>query len=102
MVVTDEPNPEQRDDIRAVGTAAGLGCSIVVSIVLSIGGGVLFDRWRGTAPWGILVGVAIGLVLAGYQLYELAQLGREDVSSGPLTRQIERFTKKDSGKQVQS
>lgn len=52
--------------------ASGLGCSIVVGLVTMIGGGVLLDRWAETTPLFTLVGVALGLVAAGYQLVRLA------------------------------
>jgi F0F1-type ATP synthase assembly protein I len=52
--------------------ASGLGCSIVVGLVMMIGGGVLLDRWAGTTPLFTLVGVALGLIAAGYQLVRLA------------------------------
>lgn len=65
-------------DWQAVGVASGLGCSVVVSLFLCIGVGVLLDRWLGTSPIFVLVGVAFGLATAGYSLYELAVLGMPD------------------------
>ncbi len=84
------PTPEQRAQLGAVGAAAGLGCSVVVSLVVFIGGGVLLDRQFETLPVLTLIGVAIGLVAAGYQLYELAQVGRTDRAPGPLARRLTR------------
>jgi len=75
----------------AAGVAAGLGCSIVVTTILLIGGGLLADRWLGTAPVFILVGVGVALIAAGYQLVELAQIGRVGAKPGPLTRGIQRL-----------
>jgi hypothetical protein len=75
----------------AAGVAAGLGCSIVVTTVLLIGGGLLVDKWRDTSPIFILVGVGVALIAAGYQLVELAKVGREGVKPGPLTRGIQRL-----------
>ena len=86
------PTPEERHQLGTVGTAAGLGCSIVVSVVLSIGGGVLLDSWLDRSPVFTLIGVALGLVLSGYQLYELAMVGRTDRKTGPVTKQIQRIT----------
>jgi len=65
-------------DLQAVGAATGLGCTVVVSLLLCIGGGVLLDSWLGTAPVFVLIGVALGLFTAGYLLYELAVLGQPD------------------------
>jgi hypothetical protein len=62
----------------------------VVTVVLFIAGGVFVDRKADTAPVFTLIGVALALTAAGYQLYELSRVGRKDVSPGPLTRQIDR------------
>jgi hypothetical protein len=62
----------------------------VVTVVAFIAGGVVVDREAGTAPVFTLIGVALALAAAGYQLYELSRVGRNDVRPGPLTRQIER------------
>jgi hypothetical protein len=77
--------------MRATGVAAGLGCSIVATVVLCIVGGVLLDREFGTEPWLTLAGVGIALAAAGYQLYELSTLGRTGAKPGPLSRNIERI-----------
>nr|WP_286207071.1 AtpZ/AtpI family protein [Thermomicrobium sp. CFH 73360] len=52
----------------------GLGFSVVSSLVLCIGGGVLLDRWLGTMPLFTLAGVVLGLATASYALYELARV----------------------------
>ena len=90
--VSDNKLPDFREhdrDIHAVGTAAGLGFSLVVSLVFFIAGGAWLDSWLDTAPLFILIGVALGLVAAGYQLYELTLLGKPDRENGPLTRALE-------------
>ena len=81
---------KQGRDVRAIGAAASLGFSLVATLVLLIGGGVWLDTWRDTTPVFTLIGVALGLVGAGYQLYELALLGRPDRENGPLGRVLER------------
>ncbi|MCX2727495.1 AtpZ/AtpI family protein [Thermomicrobium sp. 4228-Ro] len=59
---------------QTIGVALSLGFTVVSSLVLCIGGGVLLDRWLGTAPVLTLVGVVLGLVTAGYSFYQLAVL----------------------------
>jgi F0F1-type ATP synthase assembly protein I len=89
------PNFQDNDRrVRAVGTAATLGFSMVSSLVVLIGGGVWLDNWRDTSPVFTLIGVALGLVAAGYQLYELALLGRPERENGPLGKMLERRTTK--------
>jgi F0F1-type ATP synthase assembly protein I len=88
--MTNGPTPEQQD-LRAVGVATGLGCSIVAALVLCIGGGVWLDARFGTSPLWTLIGVALGLVVAGYQLWELAKVGSKTARPGPMTRTMARL-----------
>ncbi|MDQ3524498.1 MAG: AtpZ/AtpI family protein [Chloroflexota bacterium] len=81
--------PEDVKDFRALGAVSGLGCSIVASLVIFIVGGIFLDQFLGTTPILTLIGVAVGLVAAGYQLYELTLIGRKDRPSGPLGRTLE-------------
>ena len=69
---------ESQRDLQAIGAASGLGCTVVVSLLLCIGGGVLLDNWLGTSPVVVLIGVALGLAASGYALYELAVLDQPD------------------------
>ncbi|MGH2533579.1 MAG: AtpZ/AtpI family protein [Thermomicrobiales bacterium] len=85
------PSPEDRAQLGAAGAAAGLGCSIVVSVILFIGGGIALDRATDQSPLFTLIGIALALVSAGYQLYELTRVGRTDRAPGPITRQISRL-----------
>ena len=85
-----DPSPIDKKQVRATGIAAGLGCSIVATVIVCIVGGVLLDREFGTEPWLTLTGVAIGIAAAGYQLYELATLDRANGKSGPVARGIGR------------
>lgn len=87
--VEHEPSPDERAQLTTMATAAGLGCSIVVSIVLFIGGGVALDRITGKAPIFVLVGVVLGMAAAGYQLVELARVGQKGAKVGPVTKLIQ-------------
>jgi len=62
-------------DWQAIGVASGIGCTVVVSLLLCIGGGIFLDRWLDTSPVFTLIGMGLGLASAGYSLYELAVLG---------------------------
>ncbi len=78
-----EHRPPLARDWQAIGEALTLGFSVVSSLVLCIGGGVLLDRWLGTAPIFVLIGVVLGLVTAGYSLYQLAaRAGKRGVRRG--------------------
>jgi ATP synthase protein I len=72
-----EENPlGDRRQLKAIGLAAGLGCSVVASLIMCVLGGLLLDRWLDTAPLFTLAGVLLGLLAAGSQLYRLAKSGR--------------------------
>jgi len=68
-----------------------MGCAIAATIVLCVIGGVLLDQWLDTTPIFILIGVALGLAGAGYQLWELAQLSSKQARVGPVAREIMRL-----------
>ena len=73
-----------------MGVAAGLGFSLVASLIVCIAGGVWLDSWQDTTPLFTLIGVALGLIAAAYQLYELTLIGKPDRENGPLGRALER------------
>lgn len=69
----DGMSPVTRSRVNAVGQAVGIGFGIAAALILPIVGGLLIDRWSGKAPVFTLVGVAVGLIAAGYQLLQLGQ-----------------------------
>ena len=85
--MTDNDSPDyQIKNPRTVGLAATLGFSIVFTLVVCIGLGILADEWLNTSPWFTLAGVALGLIAAGYQLWELVQVSNNEKGGGPLAR----------------
>ncbi|MEJ7837899.1 MAG: AtpZ/AtpI family protein [Thermomicrobiales bacterium] len=84
MSEPQQQNLAERDDVQAAGAAQGLGCGIVASLIIFIGLGIFIDQRIGTMPLFTLIGVVIGLVGAGYQLYELTLIGRKDRDPGPV------------------
>ena len=71
---------------RVVGLATSLAFSIVATLVVCIAGGLLLDEWLGTSPWLTLTGVAVGLIGAAYQLWELILVSDNARANGPLGR----------------
>ncbi len=69
-----------------VGLATGLGVSVVASLVIFIGLGIVFDQWLDRSPVFTLIGVAVGLIAAGYQLYELVLASDSKRRNGPIGR----------------
>lgn len=89
------PDLQSNRDLRRIGAATTLGFGVAFSLALMVGGGVWLDSRFNTAPVFTLIGLALGLISAGYQLYELALLGQKDRDSGPMGRTLERrFSRK--------
>ena len=82
--------PEEREQLASAGMAWGMGCSVVVSILISVLGGLAIDEFTDKAPLFTLIGVGLGLFLAGYQLWELAQLSSKAGKVGPVARRVAR------------
>jgi ATP synthase protein I len=67
--VTDErPRPDRRW-IRQVGALSGVGLTLVISTVLGLVGGYYLDRWLGTEPWLLLVGLLLGIAAGFVNLF---------------------------------
>src|SRR5215208_6875608 len=88
--MADGPTPEQQH-MSANGDDTGLGCSSVEAHVVCIRDDVRLDYRSGTSPVLTLLGVALGLVVAGYQLWELAKVGSKTARPGPVTRTLSRL-----------
>jgi ATP synthase protein I len=67
-------NPGQSDRrwIRQLGVLSGVGLTLVISTVLGFWGGRVLDRWLGTAPWLMLVGLLLGIASGFVNLFRAA------------------------------
>jgi F0F1-type ATP synthase assembly protein I len=50
------------------GAVAAASYTLVGGIILLGGLGYLFDKWQGTGPWGLLIGLALGIIVGFYDL----------------------------------
>ncbi len=64
----DRPRPSRRW-IRQVGVLSGVGLTLVISTVLGLYGGLALDRWLGTSPWLMLVGLLLGIAAGFLNLF---------------------------------
>jgi len=57
-----------QENLRRSGPAMVAGYTLIGAIALlgAIGYGI--DRWRGTAPWGLVIGLLLGIVVGFYEL----------------------------------
>ncbi|HZM92781.1 MAG TPA: AtpZ/AtpI family protein [Vicinamibacterales bacterium] len=57
-----------QDNVQRAGPAAGASYTLIGAIILLGGLGYAVDQWRGTAPWGLFVGLVLGLTVGFYEL----------------------------------
>ncbi|OLD38009.1 MAG: hypothetical protein AUI57_08780 [Candidatus Rokubacteria bacterium 13_1_40CM_2_68_8] len=50
---------------KALGELSSIGLTLVVATVIGLVGGYYADRWLGTTPWLLLLGLVLGIV-AGF------------------------------------
>ena len=57
-----------QDNLRRSGPAAGASYTLIGAIVLLGGLGYAADLWWESAPWGLLLGLSLGLIVGFYEL----------------------------------
>ena len=57
-----------QDNASNAGAAAGASYTLVGGIILLGGLGYLLDKWQGTGPWGLVIGLALGIIVGFYEL----------------------------------
>jgi F0F1-type ATP synthase assembly protein I len=59
-----------QENLRRSGPAVAAGYTLIGSIALLGGLGYAIDAWQGSSPWGLLIGLLLGV---GVGFYELAK-----------------------------
>ena len=54
---------------RALGELSSIGLVLVVATVIGLVGGYYADRWLGTAPWLLLLGLGFGIAAGFVNLF---------------------------------
>ena len=57
-----------QENASNAGAAAAASYTLVGSIILLGGIGYAVDKWQGSAPWGLLIGLTLGIVVGFYEL----------------------------------
>ena len=57
-----------QETAEQAGPAAGAGYTLIGAILLLGGIGYAVDFWRGSSPWGLLIGLLLGIVVGMYEL----------------------------------
>jgi ATP synthase protein I len=58
---------------KALGELSSLGLSMVIATILGLAGGYYADRWLGTSPWLLLIGLGFGIAAAFVILFRSAR-----------------------------
>jgi F0F1-type ATP synthase assembly protein I len=56
------------DNASSAGPAAAASYTLIGAIILLGGIGYAIDVWRGTSPWGFVVGIFTGIAVGFYEL----------------------------------
>jgi ATP synthase protein I len=70
--VTFVAKKEDQDENRKAGFAYAAGIALFASVVSFCAGGWLVDKWFGTAPWGLIVGIVLGSAAGLYEFIRLS------------------------------
>ena len=57
-----------QENVRRAGPAASASYTLIGAILLLGGVGFAVDRWLDTAPWCMLVGLLLGIIVGFYEL----------------------------------
>lgn len=55
---------------KELGRYSGYGIELVTTTLVGMGIGYLLDRWLGTKPWLMVVGLVLGAVSGLWQVYK--------------------------------
>ena len=57
-----------QENATNAGSAAGASYALVGSILVLGAVGYGIDKWRDTAPWGLIIGLTLGIIVGFYDL----------------------------------
>lgn len=80
MAAQQDQDPEERyRTARTVGLGVMVPGMLFGSVLVGCGLGYLADKWLGTSPWGILVGLVVGSVAGVREMLKLLKkIQKED------------------------
>jgi F0F1-type ATP synthase assembly protein I len=57
-----------QENATNAGSAAGASYTLVGAILVLGGIGYAVDKWRDISPWGLIIGLTLGIVVGFYEL----------------------------------
>jgi ATP synthase protein I len=64
---------------RSLGELASIGMTLVLSTVIGLAGGYYADRWLGTSPWLMLIGLLLGIAAGFVNLFRSAKAAEREL-----------------------
>jgi ATP synthase protein I len=61
--------PGEKGTWKALGELSSIGMTLVVATVLGLVAGYYADRWLGTTPWLLLLGLGLGIAAGFVNLF---------------------------------
>jgi ATP synthase protein I len=58
---------------KSLGELTSIGMTMVLATVIGLGAGYYGDRWLGTSPWLMLIGLLLGVVAGFVNLFRLVK-----------------------------
>lgn len=61
--------PGEQGTWKALGELSSIGFALVIATVIGLVAGYWLDRWLGTAPWLMLIGLGLGIAAGFVNLF---------------------------------
>jgi ATP synthase protein I len=69
----------EKETWKALGELSSIGLTLVISTVLGLVGGYYLDRWLGTTPWLLLIGLVLGIAAGFVNLFRSVNRAERDL-----------------------
>jgi len=63
---------------KALAELSSIGMTLVLATVIGLAGGYFLDRWLGTSPWLILIGLGLGIAAGFVNLFRSVKRAEQD------------------------
>jgi ATP synthase protein I len=70
---------DDRSSWSAMGELLSVGITLVLSTVIGLAAGYYADRWLGTSPWLLLIGLLFGIVAGFVSLFRAVNRANKDM-----------------------